>query len=220
MSALRHRWEQTLYTADVTARCATSADRVYQDILSAYGEQHRRYHGVEHLRSCFNVLDRYFTFSPEVQPAVEMALWFHDFRYDTQAADNEEQSALYAKEVLQERLELSEAFAQDVHDLILATKHRPPTSVVGLSLAKQIVSDVDLSILGAQPDVFDVYERQIRKEYSWVPEDAFREGRTRIIREFLDLRNIFYSDALHDAGYEDRAYANLQRSLRTLTGHQ
>lgn len=228
MSALRHRWNKTTDKAGVATSHAGLATQVYEAVWLAYMEPHRRYHGISHLRSCFNVLDRYFGFSAIKLPAeVEMALWFHDVRYDTRALDNEEQSATYAGNVIQERLELPAAFAQDVRDLILATKHQHPTHsvceddhAVQLVLAKHVVLDVDLSILGAQSEAFDEYERQIREEYGWVSEEAFRGGRSRIVQEFLQRPRIFYNSSMHDAGYEDRARGNLRRSLAALGGAQ
>lgn len=200
-----------------------SVNGLYASILSAYSEPHRRYHGIGHLRSCFRILDTHFHAVP-LRGAVEMALWFHDFVYDTHALNNEEKSAEEAVYAAEERLGLSAAFAQDVSDLILATKHQHPRGSVcaddhafqPVLLATHALLDVDLSILGAQPDVFDEYERQIREEYSLVPEDAFRAGRVRILQEFLDRPRIFYNEAMRDALYEDRARGNLQRSLRAL----
>ena len=58
-------------------------------------------------------------------------------------------------------------------ELIVATKHDavPKDADAGLLV------DIDLSILGADPERFDEYERQVRFEYQWVADDAFRAAR-------------------------------------------
>ena len=76
--------------------------------------------------------------------------------------------------------------------------------------------DVDLWILGADSPRFDEYERQIRQEYAWVPEQTFRQRRAAILREFL-ARPAIYSTSLFSQRYEAQARANLRRSLDQLS---
>ena len=48
--------------------------------------------------------------------------------------------------------------------------HNPLT----ISFDRQILVDVDLYILAATPAQFGEYASQIRAEYAWVPEVAYR----------------------------------------------
>jgi predicted metal-dependent HD superfamily phosphohydrolase len=100
-----------------------------------------------------------------------------------------------------------------VHRLILATKHQESTA----SGDEALLVDIDLSILGRDPVVFDRYEQSIRQEYRWVPEVAFREGRARILESFLN-RPAVYRTALFAQRYEAQARENLSRSIRQLRG--
>jgi predicted metal-dependent HD superfamily phosphohydrolase len=52
-----------------------------------------------------------------------------------------------------------------VYSLIMATRHgeQPQEST------HQWVVDIDLAILGAEPERFKEYEKQVRQEYKWVP---------------------------------------------------
>ena len=79
----------------------------------------------------------------------------------------------------------------------------------------QLVVDVDLSILGAPDARFAEYERQIRQEYAWVPPDAFRERRARVLGSFLG-RPALYGTAHFATRLEARARENLRRSLARL----
>ncbi len=46
--------------------------------------------------------------------------------------------------------------------------------------------DIDLSILGSPLDKFYDYEKNIRKEYEFVPIDLFREKRSELLKSFLN----------------------------------
>lgn len=78
-----------------------------------------------------------------------------------------------------------------------------------------LLLDVHLSILGAPTARFDEYEAQVRVEYAWVPDEAYRSARGRILRGFLERLALFHTP--HFAGlFESSARANLERSLARL----
>lgn len=72
--------------------------------------------------------------------------------------------------------------------------------------------DIDLSILGASPEAFDEYERQIRFEYRWVPEEVYREKRAEVLELFLDQTAIYRTTPFYEAR-EVSARENIQRVL-------
>lgn len=170
------------------------------ELLKArYAEPHRRYHTLEHVEHCLREFDPRQAREPE---AVELAIWFHDAVYDTRRSDNEERSAELLLSLLPE--------ATRAGELVLATKHH------GASTPDEaLLVDVDLAILGQPEERFDLYERQIREEYGWVPEDVFRAKRAGILQAFLD-RPFIYRTELFRAKYEEAARRNLLRSKRSL----
>jgi predicted metal-dependent HD superfamily phosphohydrolase len=93
----------------------------------------------------------------------------------------------------------------------MVTKHK----VVSLSRDAEVLVDVDLGILAAEPKRFDEYELQIRAEYAWVPEPLFRQERRKVLQEFVG-RSSLYSTALFRERYEAQARENLSRSLARL----
>jgi predicted metal-dependent HD superfamily phosphohydrolase len=141
---------------------------------------------------------------------VEFAIWLHDAIYDPRAADNEERSALLAREILL-RLGTTGAMADRVGDLVRATKHGEPP----LSPDARLLVDIDLSILGQPPDVFDSYERSIRQEYSWVPPATYVAGRSGILRRFLGRHRLYFTDRF-ESMYARQAKANMTRALLSL----
>lgn len=183
---------------------------VFDLLKSHYSEKHRAYHNLKHISDClaeFNSIRR----RCENADAVEFALWFHDVIYDPKAKDNEEQSATLAKRVCAD-VKLPAHFGMCVETLILATKH----AAEPIGNDTQIIVDVDLSILGQSEVAFDKYERNIRAEYTWVPERQFRSGRAAILKNFLARERIFSTEHFH-LKYEAAARANLARSLQKLT---
>ena len=75
--------------------------------------------------------------------------------------------------------------------------------------------DIDLSTLAADAATFDEYDRAIRAEYSWVPEDSYREGRAKVLESFL-LRDRVYHTALYRGRCEGPARVNIERALAQL----
>jgi predicted metal-dependent HD superfamily phosphohydrolase len=76
---------------------------------------------------------------------------------------------------------------------------------------------VDLSILGQDGKRFSEYERQIRQEYSWVPEAVFAAKRAEVLERFLARQWIFATEWFREK-YEEQARQNLKGSISRLRG--
>ncbi len=174
----------------------------------AYAEPHRAYHTGEHIENCLRQLDwaRHLALRPD---DVEATIWFHDAVYDPRAADNEQKSAAWAKEALGESR--AEEAADRVASLIMLTRHgAEPDSRDG-----ELLLDIDLSVLGRDPDMFAVYDAQIRKEYAWVPESDYRRGRAAVLEQFLSRSSIFRTPLFRER-FEFQARRNLQAVVAAL----
>ena len=180
-------------------------------LLAAYAEPHRRYHTLEHVEDCLTLLRETGGLTARERRILEYAIWWHDAVYDTRRPDNEDLSAAMAERDLAAMGEPRE-IAAEVARLIRLTKGH--TVKAGDRLGALLVS-IDLSILGRAPDLYDRYAAQVREEYAWVPADAFRAGRAKVLRHFLDAVAI-YPDAAFQDRYERQARANLQRELSGL----
>jgi predicted metal-dependent HD superfamily phosphohydrolase len=188
---------------------APADEALLQDLVARYSEPHRRYHTMQHIRECFGKLQELRALAREPQE-IELALWFHDAIYDTRRHDNEEKSAQWARATVLEA-GLPTRVGDRVYELVMVTRH----NAVPTDMDQQVLVDVDLSILGASPERFDEYGRQVREEYSWVPGPLFRRERRKILEEFLKRRSLFQT-APFVAAYEARARDNLKRSLEKL----
>jgi predicted metal-dependent HD superfamily phosphohydrolase len=177
-------------------------------IVRAYSEPHRAYHNLNHIADCLAQLAPV----PDAgdRNAVELALWLHDVVYVPGASDNEGRSAAWAVDLCRSAA-LPPEFGRRVSDLILATRHDVPATTPDA----QLMVDVDLSILGREPAVFDGYEAAIRLEYRRVPQIVYRLGRGKILRGFLARPAIFTTAWFHSR-YESAARHNIERSLARL----
>jgi predicted metal-dependent HD superfamily phosphohydrolase len=178
-------------------------------LLARWSEPHRKYHTPQHLRECLALFERHRELA--VHPGeVAIALWFHDAIYDTGRHDNEAASADWAANVLREAGAAEDVVAR-VHALVMATCHRG----VPATHDERLLVDIDLAILGADAPRFAEYERQIRDEYGFVPEDLFRDRRGEILRGFL-ARPALFSTPAFVARFEAPARANLAAAISGL----
>ena len=203
----RQRWLKLWSRLGAQGSSASS----FAQLTAAYAEAGRAYHTAEHIRDCLAELDLTRDLA-QYPDEVEAALWFHDAVYLPGAPDNEDQSAELARTALSVA-----AVPREVTDrtaaLVLATKHAGVPS----SPDEQLICDIDLSILGREPGIFDTFERQIRHEYAWVPEPTYRRERSAVLSGFLRRRSIYQTDQFRHR-YEALARANLKRLLDQLAG--
>jgi predicted metal-dependent HD superfamily phosphohydrolase len=188
--------------------------QLFQELLARYREKHRSYHNLDHLRQVLATAVILQHFAHEFT-AVQLAAWFHDAVYDSQANDNEERSAAYAVASLQV-LKLPENSVATVQRLILATKSHQATPGDGDA---HVLLDADLAILGSAPDRYDAYSRAIRQEYAWVPAEQYRHGRRQVLQSFLQRDHIYHTRPM-TAAYEQPARRNIERELKLITNKQ
>ncbi|HPT66084.1 MAG TPA: hypothetical protein PK257_02120 [Candidatus Woesebacteria bacterium] len=181
----------------------------FNEIVKNYSESHRHYHNLKHID---NSLGEFELIKDKLNnpEAVELAIWYHDIVYNLYESDNEEQSAELAKTFCQKN-NLSPDFTKQVEDHILFTKH---TSLINNS-DSQYLADIDMSILGKQPDIFDIYEKQIYKEYSTLYSKAdYQKGRTKFFKTIL--KHPIYTTDFFKNRYEQAARDNIQRTINKL----
>jgi predicted metal-dependent HD superfamily phosphohydrolase len=184
-------------------------DRERAKILRSWKSWGRHYHTLDHLNACRAECEG--ARSLATRPAeVAMALWFHDAIYRTWRADNESRSAEWAARFLAEHGASAEVVS-NVRQLVLVTAH----AANELSGDAALVVDVDLSILGQPPAVYDTFERNVRKEYWWVAKRRFASARAAILKSFLARPTIYSWPSFRDR-YEAQARWNLERAITAL----
>lgn len=181
-------------------------DGLRERLISAYQEPHRRYHSLQHLGECIAHVESALELA--IHPGeVEIALWFHDAIYELQARDNEKRSADWAVDEMT-RCGALAGQTQRVFALIMATCH----TAMPVEPDQQLLVDIDLAILGADPARFAEYDAQVKAEYSWVPEAMYRVKRREVLQGFLD-REVIYHTLYFRTRREQQARANLQAAI-------
>ncbi|MFA4083289.1 hypothetical protein ONA92_16435 [Mycobacteroides salmoniphilum] len=182
-------------------------DDLRSDLLRRWSEPHRRHHDVVHLREVLDAVDLLAQdgalFDREL---VELAAWFHDAVYQIGRADNERQSAELARELL------PPSIGDEVARLVVLTEtHRAePDDANGA-----VLSDADLSVLGASADRYLRYVDAVREEYASIPDEVFRPERARVLGALLDKDALFHTGAGR-ARWEAAARRNVEAELRRL----
>jgi predicted metal-dependent HD superfamily phosphohydrolase len=182
---------------------------VGRELLARWSEPHRRYHTLAHLRDVLARLEELGAAEYAADPeAVELAAWFHDAVYDPYAADtdNVERSARLA-----ERL-LPAPRRAEVARLVRVTADHAPVEFDTNGCA---LSDADLAVLAGPPREYAAYAAEIRQEFGFVPDDAFREGRAVVLRQLLASPRLFRTP-YGTAHWEATARYNLSGELRLL----
>jgi predicted metal-dependent HD superfamily phosphohydrolase len=179
---------------------------IYQDLARRYAEPQRAYHTLRHIEECLREFEPARSLARD-ERAVEMAIWYHDAVYRPRSHDNEKRSAALAGKVAA-LAGLSPHFADKVEALILATRHKE----VPRDTDAQLLTDIDLAILGHDKHRFEEYERQIRREYRCVPGPIYKSKRSAILQRLL-MRPTIYSTPYFKKRYEARARENLKRTV-------
>ncbi|TPN94345.1 hypothetical protein [Mesorhizobium sp. B1-1-5] len=191
-------------------------DALKSELAALYRAADRHYHGLAHIEAMLALAAEYrrLLHDPE---AVEAAIWFHDAIYDSRAKDNEAKSADLAEKKLAGRVDPPRLARIAAMINATATHQLPPSRDENALNDAALLLDMDLAILGAEPAVFDAYEKAVRLEYGWVEEPMWRAGRAAVLKSFLARPHIFYTSGFRQR-FETRARTNLQRSLAALEG--
>lgn len=196
-------------TAGHFSKDVTGIDALWKEILATHTHTARRYHNLQHLE---HLLAELLPVKQEIADwdMVVFAIAYHDLVYNTLKQDNEEKSSSIAAlrlgnlPVPWERINTCRA-------LIMATRSHKNTPEADA----RFFTDADLSILGSDPDSYRQYSEQIRKEYKFYPDLAYKPGRRKVLEHFLGMERIFKTDYFHQR-YEWAARQNLQQEMTAL----
>ena len=183
----------------------------FDALRSAYSQKHRFYHTVEHINAMLRHFDQVGHLA-SCPAQLELAIWFHDAIYKIFSKTNERDSAEWAQTFLRVQGYNKEA-VQSVYDLIMATQHNDEAS--SITEDAKLLVDIDLTILGATPEVYDEFESNVRKEYRLIPSFIYRKKRKELLASFLDNSSIYQTDYFRDK-YESTARDNLSRVIAML----
>ena len=186
-----------------------SNDETYHALVKAHAEKHRYYHTSEHINACLRHLDQVKDLAKRPHH-IELALWFHDAIYQPYRKDNELKSAQWSQVFLLGN-NVDVKIVDEIVHLIMVTLHTDG-AVKPMTADQSLMVDIDLSILGSRSEVYEVYERNVRREYRLVPYFLYRKKRKEVLQSFLDAPRIYQTDHFYHL-LEKSARKNLKAWL-------
>ena len=203
----------------LAAALPTAPPALWRELVARYSEEQRHYHDVSHLEA----LDRHFAAVADgpgwSQPReVALAVLFHDAVYDCGASDNEQRSALLAREGVSLHFPDQDIDSGRVEQLILWTARHGRIAAGELGEDDDALHflDADMAILGSSPQDYRRYESQVKQEYCrTLAAPLFKLGRKRFLKRLLKSERIFLSAFFQDR-LEAKARANIQAALGDL----
>ena len=166
-----------------------------------YQESHRFYHNKKHLDMVLFAYDR---IANGANASDYFAILYHDAIYDPKSNTNEEDSAeLFRKDFVDT---LESCIFERAYHAILGTKHGSKYPVVS-----EYVHDSDLAILGAPSAIYEDYANNVRKEFSFVNDIAWNEGRIKALESFKKQK-IFLSEEFQFL--EEQAKTNITIEIK------
>jgi predicted metal-dependent HD superfamily phosphohydrolase len=210
------KWQESWYddlenSSDQRLYELGQVDPVFELLVTAYSQPDRHYHNLHHIDHLLTILERFNQSKLRDPMAIFLAIWFHDFVYNPQLADNEIQSAKAARSLLT-NLGGSNDLIVRVEQLILATQGHQSSPE---DFDRCVFLDADLAILGADPVAYQAYARSIRREYSWVSDLEYKAGRSRVLDSFLQRDRLYYTELLFNE-LESIARHNIKQEIAGL----
>ncbi|MFI9614423.1 hypothetical protein ACIHCM_22630 [Streptomyces sp. NPDC052023] len=156
------------------------------NLITRWQEPQRHYHTLTHLTAVLDHIDVLEEYA-DAPDLVRLAAWFHDAVYLPDRSENEERSARLAERALAEA-GVPEARTAEVARLVRLTAGHAPADD---DRNGQVLCDADLAILASPPSAYAAYTAAVREEYGFVPSEAFRAGRSAVLRDLLALPRLY-----------------------------
>ncbi|KAH7970403.1 hypothetical protein HPB49_006181 [Dermacentor silvarum] len=181
--------------------CSESTqDSWWRLIRQRYGDPSRHHHNLDHLD--------------------HMAELLADLEYDPKSQDNEERCIEAFRRFAEEaRIPTDSELYLSVTELIQLTKlhsteEHKQEGMYGRE-DKHFFLDFDMCVLGSSPTEYKDYTEKVRLEYSFVPDAVYKSLRSKVLRSFLQIPNIFSTEPFRRK-YEERAKSNIRDEIAEL----
>lgn len=210
---LKLRWEDTLSRLDIPRKVITNE---FDNFVNAYNSPKRGYHGLTHVQNMLKEADEFRINNPKKKKEgklMDFAIFMHDIINGE--ANDVEKSVGIARNILSQSSSSKIRAKQGLlEEMIMVTKHDGSVFKSASTEAK-VIADADLAILGANETLYNQYAAHIRNEHSKYPDDVFAEGRTKILKSFLEKPQIYATDYFKNK-YETSARQNIAGEIEKL----
>lgn len=138
-------------------------------------------------------------------------LYYHDIVYNPLKSDNEEKSAELAEKRMKQ-ISVSIDTIGLCKNQILATK----THIKSADIDTNYFTDADLSVLGQSWEIYTLYYKNVRKEYSIYPDFVYNPGRKKVLNHFLAMDRIYKTDFFYNK-FERVSRENILNEIKHLS---
>lgn len=179
-------------------------------VKTYYEDERRHYHCISHLEALYRHYNEFAHFIEEPH-IVQLAIFFHDIIYDpscsTKGGNEIASAALFTD--FAKKAALSASTEDKVREFIMHTvdHHRDPASG---DLA--FFLDFDLAILGSPTEEYKEYCCQVRKEYSHLDDQSFKNGRLGFLQKLMLLNQIYLTQPVQ-AKFQEQAVQNISEEI-------
>jgi len=186
----------------------TRENILIQEYTAHMNDPVRKYHTWNHLAHMLDELDEFGAHNTQQALRLRASILFHDIVCVPGSPDDEEQSVEYAGKFY------SGTNLSEVADLIMATKHIFPFEKYGDD--RDLICDLDLTILGAPRDEFLEYRLKVSQEYKdYCTPEEFDSGTVEFFRKLHDqaTRDYIFRTEYFRNKYEEKARENIKSML-------
>jgi predicted metal-dependent HD superfamily phosphohydrolase len=205
------RWSELLRRCQEDPGTAPDPGPYGENLLARWAEPQRRYHTTGHLRAVLDRVDELAGHAADPD-GVRLAAWFHDAVHLPERSENEERSARLAERALPEAGVSADRTAEVARLVRLTVTHDPADRDTN----GEVLCDADLAVLAGPPSAYAAYAAEVRQEYHFVPDGAFRDGRAAVLHRLLGLPRLFRT-AYGQEHWERTARSNIRAELDLLS---
>jgi len=186
---------------------ASKTPVLWEELVKAYSGKSRYYHNLTHLEE---MIAQYEIYHSQLSFPVEVlySIFYHDYIYKATSKENELKSAELAISILPKNAKINKDL---VFEMILATKLHEHNKVEDINW----LIDFDLKILSKEWAAYEVYFKQIRKEYKIYPDLLYNPGRKKALQHFLENEFIFQTQTFRSQ-FEKQARENILNEISQL----
>ncbi|XP_015608136.1 uncharacterized protein LOC107273958 [Cephus cinctus] len=215
MASLEDSWKEATEDFD-TSVC----DSWFERLKEMYSEEKRTYHNLD---SLCEKLSHYYEIKDNLKnpKALLLALFFQNFEYDPKALDGEDKNLEHFNTFAEEAgiSNDSELHSETCALLKAAATHSTEAHKVGGAFGGEdahYLLDLDMAVLGAEPERYAEYRERIRGEYSFLSEPMYTALRLKVLQNFVQIPNIFATKEFRDK-FEEQARQNIQDEVELLS---
>ncbi len=182
----------------------------YQDLKQAYLQGNRKHHNLDHVMKCLSELESVPELADNIKE-LKMAIWYKNYFFDPRRRDNEQRSAGRAAKIAK-KMGMNPGFSDRVRRLVLATEQERD----GDNKDERLIQDIDISVLGSDPQTNNAYFSALREEYNFVSDEDFSAALSRMVGTFLRRNGGIYRTEPFRKKYEQQAQLNLRPLARNI----